>query len=1634
MDGGAPRLGRFPSSRDRRKDPSAGRGRRGPGHLLSTRAAAAVILVAGLVPAVALVPTPAFAAAPEGAGFNLNAGDVRFILDQIKIAERHAATASPQNPCGTLRGNGANQVPNPLLPYGLRTVDGSCNNLLPSGGDLGRAQRLMPRLADPVWRDGEDSNVPGIGPVGPPGHTSYAQKSGSVVDSQPRVISNLVVDQTSSNPAAVQAATLPRRSFDHEPTAVPCTAPGVPEGCTPDGETLLIPNISTDAGLSPPFNSWFTLFGQFFDHGLDLAIKGGSGAVVVPLKDDDPLIAGPDREFGTSDDLPPEQRFMVLTRATNRPGTDGQLGTADDVHEATNNDTPWVDQNQTYGSHPAHQVFLRQYAVGGSGAPVSTGGLIQGASGGMATWAEIKAQAAELLGIDLVDTDVTNVPLLVTDPYGRFARGANGFPLLVTDNGTVEGNPANPISTASALRSGIAFLDDIAHHAAPRPGLIPDADTVASADFANQEVGAYDDEMLDAHFISGDGRINENIGLTAMHQMFHSEHNRLVSYIENLIDTQNIDEAEWRLSDGSWNGERIFQAARFVTEMEYQHLVFEEFARKVQPGLDLFTAIDPAIDPAINAEFAHAVYRFGHSMLTDTIDRSNAPDIPLLQGFLNPLAYTDDGRLSAEAAAGGLAMGMTDQTGNEIDEFVTETLRNNLLGLPLDLPAINITRGREAGVPPFNEFRRQLFTRTRDSSLRPYSSWSDFGLNLKHPYSLVNLVAAYGTHPSIAGGLAQRRAAAELLVNGGAGAPGDRAPFLDRTGSWADRPTGLDLVDLWVGGLAESTRLFGGMLGSTFSYVFEQQMLKLQDGDRFYYLARLAGLNLFSEIEGNSFAEMIMRNTDAEALKADVFGIADCEFDLANLGTSGPVTNDPASACDESQVLTRMPDGTVRYRPSNPVDPPGLNPQSTFNGTTAGDRFWGGVDDDTFWGNDGDDWIEGDDGDDTAIGGLGDDTLTDVNGTDVLKGGRGDDAIDAGPGLDIIVGGLGNDFTSGGVNADEIFAGPGNDLIETGGGDDTVLGDSGDDWVEGGAQADEIFGDSAAPLFDDLNAPGDDVIAGQAGDDALAAEGGDDILLAGPGVDENIGLRGFDWVAHVGDPAPADADLSLELAPLPPPGGNLQDRYGDVEALSGWSLDDVLRGDDAVPATDIEPGVPVGSNVLTARGIDMIDGLQGLLPTGSTSFGGGNIILGGAGSDRIEGRGGDDVIDGDRWLDVRLETTTGQTFTDLAALRDAALAGTVDPGNVVTVREIRDPLTTAGDVDTATFSDVRANYTVTTAGAVTTVTHHPVPVPGGEVPVNDGTDTLRGIERLIFADAIVPAQPDDLVVTTNAGDRSATITWSGPAADAADRFEVHWEDPVSGLDRVRDAGSADGVTINSLVNGRTYHFQVWAFHAQPPNPRWLVPTGPVVPASVPGAPTIGTATGRNGSALVRWSPPVDDGGADVTHYLVRTQDAAGNLVGEPQSVSAPATRAVVSGLTNGIRYRFQVAAVNAAGPSTYSEPSNTVRSATVPDAPVIGTARAGETGDVATTANAFWSPPPFDGGARVTGYVVTALRMSSTAPGARVLQRTSSGPLASGRRSHAFRLAPGVYRFRVVARNVRGDSPPSARSNAVRAR
>jgi heme peroxidase/PASTA domain-containing protein/hemolysin type calcium-binding protein len=1319
----------------------------------STAVAAALVAAIGLP---IFTPTVVAQTAPVGNGFALDVGDLRFIYDQILVAQDHAAG-------GTLLGPGPHQVSDPQLPRGLRTVDGSFNNLVPIPDQhlFGSADRVFPRMTVPNFRGAEPFQG---------GATSYAQKFGVVADSQPRVISNLIVDQSASNPAAVAAALNPCGSGGFV-----CSGPGAVD---PDTGTLFIPNITPDFGLSAPFNLMFAFFGQFFDHGLDLVTKGG-GTVIMPLQPDDPLfVPGADTNF------------MVLTRATNLPGPDGVLGTQDDIQEGINTTTPWVDQNQTYTSHPSHQVFLRQYKLV-AGRPSPDGRMLDGGSCvprgtglpddnicDIGNWNEVKAQAATKLGIKLADSDVLNVPLVLTDPYGHFKPGpARGMPQLVLPgNALLEGNPAGGGITipANAFRTGHAFLNDIAHNADPSPqnGVNPTADTDAAISVFGpgqppQPAGTYDDELLGRHFVTGDGRGNENIGLTAMHQIFHAEHNRLVARIDQQINTLLTapEIAAWHgIHSGSGWGyeERLFQAARFVTEMEYQHLVFEEFARKMQPLINPFLGGITTINADIPAEFAHTVYRLGHSMLPEIVARINADgsnnDIRLLTAFLNPLAFNDGGpcttgpacvggrlQLTAPQAAGSLVRGFSRQVGNELDEFVSSSVRNTLVGLPLDLAAINLARGRSEGIPSLNSVRKQFFTATRDSAVAPYANWFEFGLSLKHRESLINFVAAYGTDPSITSAttVAAKRAAATPLVLA-------NASFMFAPAA----QSGLDNVDFWVGGLAEKQAVFGGLLGSTFNFVFEKTLENLQDGDRFYYLQRTDGLNLRFQLEGNSLAELAMRNTDAQGLMAISFDTADFNFDMGTLTGTAPV-----NLGNGMQILT-LADGTKLF-----FDPLHTGKNIVFNGSAGNDRMQADIGDDTMYGNDGDDRMVGGEGNDTMVGGDGDDIMFGDNGDDILKGGPGNDAMNGGPGFggDLLIGAEGNDFMVGGNDGVEYFAGVGNDvLIDGTTRSEGIFGGPGDDWLDGGDGHDGgLFGDNGN-VFDLLAGldpvGGDDVLDGGPGQDGHFGEGGDDIFLMSEGSNKFFGDFGFDWVTQRGWPVPGDIELDLFALPgIPLNFNDLRNFYRMVDGASGWDFDDHIRGDSRVSDPTAGEFFNLPGTELTATGAAKITGLTELFVNGfgqTFPYNAGNILLGGRGSDVFEGKGGDDLIDGDLWLDVQLRAVlndgTVKLVNSARDLIDDVFADPqrLNPGNITIVKTIVTPVVPPPDCgaaaplncDTAVFAGPFGNYTVTnrTLNGSNIVTVTDV-VGSAIVGLSEGTDTLRNIERLQFADRIIAA-------------------------------------------------------------------------------------------------------------------------------------------------------------------------------------------------------------------------------------------------------------------------------------------------------
>ena len=120
--------------------------------------------------------------------------DLNFILDQIKIAERHAAGE-----------NLADILPNLSIPWGLRTVDGSFNNLIPGQEDFGAADLDFENAANRVFPDAQESAGEFASMGLPAGPTTY-NSAASVQDSTPRLISHMITNQSVMNPAAVSTA------------------------------------------------------------------------------------------------------------------------------------------------------------------------------------------------------------------------------------------------------------------------------------------------------------------------------------------------------------------------------------------------------------------------------------------------------------------------------------------------------------------------------------------------------------------------------------------------------------------------------------------------------------------------------------------------------------------------------------------------------------------------------------------------------------------------------------------------------------------------------------------------------------------------------------------------------------------------------------------------------------------------------------------------------------------------------------------------------------------------------------------------------------------------------------------------------------------------------------------------------------------------------------------------------------------------------------------------------------------------------------------------------------------------------------------------------------------------------------
>lgn len=144
--------------------------------------------------------------------------------------------------------------------------------------------------------------------------------------------------------------------------------------------------------------------------------------------------------------------------------------------------------------------------------------------------------------------------------------------------------------------------------------------------------------------------------------------------------------------------------------------------------------------------------------------------------------------------------------------------------------------------------------------------------------------------------------------------------------------------------------------------------------------------------------------------------------------------------------------------------------------------------------------------------------------------------------------------------------------------------------------------------------------------------------------------------------------------------------------------------------------------------------------------------------------------------------------------------------------------------------------------------------------------------------------------------------------------------------------------------------------------------------TVPSAPQTPAASAGNASATVTWTAPASTGGAAITQY-----DVTSSPGGLTCSATPPTTSCVVTGLTNGTSYSFDITATNSVGASAAATTNSvtpvnpTPPTPTKPGAPTNVSGTPGD-GQVSVT----WQAPADSGTYAVTDYQVTASPGGST--------------------------------------------------------
>ena len=239
-------------------------------------------------------------------------------------------------------------------------------------------------------------------------------------------------------------------------------------------------------------------------------------------------------------------------------------------------------------------------------------------------------------------------------------------------------------------------------------------------------------------FQAGDFRVNEQLGLLSTHTLWMREHNRIA---EELVRY-----------NPHWDADVLFHEARKILAAQLQHITYTAWLPKIlgPVGLDMlgpYTGYDPNVDATISNAFATAAFRFGHTLINPVMYRLNATlqpikggNLPLHQAFFAPFRIVEEGGIDpvVRGLFGRAAKKLV--PGEIVNTELTEKLFKLANEVALDLVGLNIQRGRDHGLPSYNEYRKFC-------GLTYAHTFDDFSREIKNATVRRKLQELYG-HPS----------------------------------------------------------------------------------------------------------------------------------------------------------------------------------------------------------------------------------------------------------------------------------------------------------------------------------------------------------------------------------------------------------------------------------------------------------------------------------------------------------------------------------------------------------------------------------------------------------------------------------------------------------------------------------------------------------------------------------------------------------------------------------------------------------------------------------------------------------------------------------------------------------------------